>query len=288
MSPEIVLRTATRDELATALAWAGDEGWNPGVDDVGLFWDADPDGFNAAEVDGRLIGTGATVSYGGRLGFMGLFIVDPEHRGAGLGRRLWHYRRDHLISRLEPGAPIGMDGVVEMAPFYTRGGFRHHHYHVRMAGVRDDRALLPDAEVVSASTVPLPSLIDFDADHVGARRDHFLPGWLAQSHGCSVALLDGDAILGLGVRRQCAVGHKIGPLTARSPDAAQALMQSLVAGLAPGEEFFLDIPDINPAAADLARDWEMTEVFRCARMYHGDPPEVDWSEVYGPATLELG
>lgn len=42
---------------------------------------------------------------------MGLFIVDPKYRGQGLGRKLWYARRDHLLSRLQPNATIGLDAV---------------------------------------------------------------------------------------------------------------------------------------------------------------------------------
>jgi hypothetical protein len=38
----------------------------------------------------------------------------------------------------------------------------------------------------------------------------------------------------------------------------------------------------------LARRHEMREVFRCARMYLGEPPELPWERIFGITTLELG
>src|SRR5215470_5930351 len=105
MSGDLVVRPMRRAELDVLVDWA------------------DAEGFVAAEVDGRLVGGGSIVSYDGRFGFMGFFIVAPAHRGQGLGRRLWIHRRDALLARLDPGASIGMDGVLEMEPFYARGGF---------------------------------------------------------------------------------------------------------------------------------------------------------------------
>src|SRR5690606_16187917 len=87
---DLVIRPMRRDELEVLVGWAEDEGWKPGVGDAEVFWATDPDGFVAAELDGELIGGGSIVSYSGRYGFMGFFIVRPDHRGGGLGRELWH------------------------------------------------------------------------------------------------------------------------------------------------------------------------------------------------------
>jgi GNAT superfamily N-acetyltransferase len=67
-------------------------GRNPGHADAAVFWATDPQGFVGVHRDGELAGAGAIVSYGGRFGFLGLFIVRPELRGRGLGRRLWLLR----------------------------------------------------------------------------------------------------------------------------------------------------------------------------------------------------
>src|ERR1041384_7010509 len=80
MVAELVLRAMTRPELDLLVDWAADEGWNPGTNDAQIFWDTDPEGFVAAELRGELIGGGSIVSYAGRYGFMGFFIVRPEHR----------------------------------------------------------------------------------------------------------------------------------------------------------------------------------------------------------------
>ena len=42
---DVTVRAATQTEFATAVAWAVNEGWNPGLDDLASFYSADPKGF---------------------------------------------------------------------------------------------------------------------------------------------------------------------------------------------------------------------------------------------------
>lgn len=106
MPPEPTMRVMTRPELDTLVDWTAAEGWNPGLNDVQIFWDTDPEGFIAAEHDGALIGGGSIVADAGRFGFMGFFIVRADHRSQGLGRQLRQTRRDRLIARLQAPAVI--------------------------------------------------------------------------------------------------------------------------------------------------------------------------------------
>jgi ribosomal protein S18 acetylase RimI-like enzyme len=285
MEPGLTLRAMTRVELDTLVEWAACEGWNPGLDDASIFWDADPEGFVAAERDGELIGGGSIVSYAGRFGFMGFFIVRPEHRRLGLGRRLWLHRRDRLLARLQSPVAIGMDGVFTMQGFYARGGFVFSHRDLRFEARGTVGPLTP--ELVDVREVPFDALAQYDAVHFPAPRERFLEAWIAQPHGRGLASVRDDAVRGFGVIRSCRQGRKIGPLFADDAETADALFRGL-SGLAPGEAVFLDVPENNPQAIALARRHGMREVFGCARMYHGAPPALPHDEIYGVTTFELG
>src|SRR5215831_398085 len=163
IAAELVIRAMTRPELDVLVDWAANEGWNPGNNDAQIFWDTDPAGFVAAELGGELIGGGSIVSYAGRFGFMGFFIVRPDYRGLGLGTRLWLRRRDLLISRLQSNAAIGMDGVFAMQPFYARGGFVFVNRDLRFEGI--GAAAMPEKNLVDLSAVPFAEVSRYDAAH---------------------------------------------------------------------------------------------------------------------------
>ena len=285
MFPDLAIREMRRAELDTLVEWAADEGWNPGRNDAQIFWDTDPQGFVAAEQGGELIGGGSIVSYGGRFGFMGLFIIRPDQRRQRLGEQLWFRRRDLLISRLQAPTVIGMDGVFNMQGFYARGGFAFCNRDLRFAGVG---AAAPHAKaLMDLGAVPFAEISRYDAAHFPAPREQFLQAWINQPGSRALGAVQDGALRGYGVIRPCRQGFKIGPLFAADAEIADVLFRGL-GDIAPGEPIFLDVPENNPQAVALARRHGLREVFGCARMYYGPPPVLPYGEIFGVTTFELG
>jgi GNAT superfamily N-acetyltransferase len=272
------------DEVPVLVEWAASEQWNPGLADVDVAWQYDPAAFIAVRSGDELIAGGTVISYGGAFGFMGLFIVREDRRGVGLGRRLWHFRRDLLLSRLQPGSSIGMDGVFDMVPFYARGGFSLAYRDLRFEGIAVGESR---NNVVDLVTVPFATVDAYDQRHVAASRSSFLRAWLAQPGVLGGAVVERDELIGYGVLRPCRVGYKFGPLFADRADVAEALVDHLMAQV-PGEQVQLDVPEPNAAGLALVAARGMSESFGCARMYHGPDPGLPVGHVYGVTSFEFG
>ncbi len=120
------VRTMRREELAFAIDLAAREGWNPGLNDAECFFAADPGGFLIGELAGEPIGCISAVSYAGRYGFIGLYIVRPEFRGQGYGMRMWQAAMARLA-----GHNVGLDGVLAQQGNYAKSGFRLAYRNVR-------------------------------------------------------------------------------------------------------------------------------------------------------------
>jgi GNAT superfamily N-acetyltransferase len=290
VSDDLSIRNMTRAEVDELIGWAAREGWNPGVHDADVFWATDPEAFIGADFGGELIGGGAITSYGGEFGFMGFFIVRPEYRGQGFGDRLWHARRDRLLSRLRPGASIGMDGVFEMQKYYAKGGFVFSHRDMRFRKEISDRPTTsPDVgeRIVPLAEAPFDQLFDYDCACFPAPRSTFLSRWISQPDAQALGYLRDGRLEGYGVVRRCAEGCKIGPLFVDDTSVAEALYTHL-AEFAAGGPLFLDVPESNPDAMAFVRRHGMVEVFGCARMYLGPAPELAHERIYGVTTFELG
>lgn len=282
---QLVIRPMTRDELDTLVEWAAQEGWNPGIDDAQVFWDTDPEGFIAAELEGQLIGGGSIVSYNGDYGFMGFFIIHPDYRGKGLGNRLWHERKKRLQERLNEDASIGMDGVFDMQAYYAKGGFVFAERDLRFEGIAETHEIAPN--IVPVDQVDFQALNRYDQRHFPTERRQFLKDWIQRPNGHAFACVVEGSIKGYAVMRPCREGYKIGPLFADGATIADQVFKAL-SNQVPGEKIYLDIHQDNPYALALVHMHKMKEVFGCARMYLGPRPQLPIEQIYGITTFELG
>ena len=271
-------------QAATLDNWAAEEGWNPGLSDLKIARQCDPDALVALSKCDELAGGGSIMRYDGAFGFMGLFIMRQDLRGQGLGSLLWHWRRDRLLDRLSPGATIGMDGVYDMVPFYERGGFRPAYRHVRYQGTAAGQA---HSDVIALGGDDFAEIAPFDRAHFPAPREDFLRLWLTQPGAHVMGIRNGADLAAYGVARPCRKGFKIGPLFAQSDDDAVRLLDTLMAAIA-GDQVQIDVPEANPAAVDLVKRFNLSEVFGCVRLYHGPAPTLPVKQIFAVTSLEFG
>lgn len=281
----LILKQLNKSDLRTLLDWAKKEGWNPGEYDFDVFWKTDPNGYYGFYFDNKLIAGGAIISYNQVYGFMGLFIVHQDFRGQGIGEKLWYLRRDLLLKRLNKGATIGMDGVIEMQAFYKKGGFK--------IAFRDERyecigKSIPINNAISTiEKEDFKKLSEYDLICFGYERKEFLKNWLLIPDSRCYKYSEKGEFRGYAVIRKVNFGFKIGPLFAENYKIAEELYKTCLNSVV-GESVYIDIPVLNKRAIDLMKKYKAEYTFECARMYYGDLPKVAIDKVYGITTFELG
>ena len=273
-----------REDLSFCADQARREGWNPGIHDMDVFHAADPSGwFKAVDDAGRIIGCISAVAHDAHFGFIGFFIVLPEHRGGRVGVDLGLCALEHLGGRV-----IGQDGVFAKVANYETWGFELAYRNLRYEWI-DGK--IPEANGIASAPYDakrLPSVLQFDEGLFPCRREAFLERWLAMPEAVARTVFDGGGLAGWGLRRRCASGSKIGPLLARDPATAQALLRDLLAGAEPHAPVYLDVPEINGPAMALAESAGMRQCFGTARMYKNGTPDLDLPRIYGVTSFELG
>lgn len=278
------VRTMTRAELDYAVDWAAREGWNPGLHDADCFYAADPGGFFIGLLGDEPIGSISAVKYDDHFGFIGCYIVKPEHRGGRYGLAL----ADAALAYLK-GCNIGLDGVVNKVSYYGKVGFNYAYGNVRYQGQGGGETLPEDAaDILPLSAIAFAELAAYDRELFPAPREAFLRCWTQMPGATALGLRRQGRLAGYGVIRPCREGYKIGPLFADHPDHAEALFRALKATTTPDDTVYLDVPELNLFAVALADLRGMSVVFRTARMYSGAAPEIDLQRVYGVTSFELG
>ncbi|MGF1629760.1 MAG: GNAT family N-acetyltransferase [Kiloniellaceae bacterium] len=280
------IRQASAADFRTALDWAAAEGWNPGVDDLAVFHATDPQGFYLGWIDDRPASSISVVRYGQDFGFLGFYIVHPDHRGSGAGIATWNHGMAYLASC----ATVGLDGVVAQQGNYRKSGFVLAGRNLRHSGVPALDELTPRAAIRPVTAADLPALLAYDQQFFAGPREAFSAAWALPGGDATrralLAVADGE-IAGYGVIRKCCSGHKVGPLFAEDAATAEALFVDLCR-TAPGEEVSLDTPQDNAAALQLAARFGLAPAFETARMYRGPAPELPIQRTFGITTFELG
>jgi GNAT superfamily N-acetyltransferase len=249
--------------VKTLVKWAEDEGWNPGPYDAEVYYATDPDGFYGYFHNGELIAGGSIVSYNNEFGFMGFFIIKPEYRSLGIGRKLWYERRNKLLDRLNKGASIGMDGVVAMQEFYNKGGFeiafRDERY--EKYGMKYDT----DKNISPINNNDLESILAYDKHCFGISRPQFMRPWLKLPGNKTFKYSEDGELKGFAIVRKAITGYKVCPLFADNEKIAEELYKACLNSAA-GEPLYLDIPVTNRRAVELVKKYNAKYVFECARM----------------------
>ena len=283
LEPDVTLDIRTMDcaSFDTAIDWAAAEGWNPGRHDRDCYLSADPAGFLMAYHDQEPVACISVVRYSEQFGFLGFYIVVPEHRGKGFGWQTWQAGMQYLS-----GCNVGLDGVVAQQDNYRKSGFSLAWRNIRFEGrtvdfTRSDR-------VTDLSGISVDQIFRYDRPFFPTSRPGFLQRWLTMADHRTLGYLDDQQLKGYLVIRPCQVGYKVGPLYADDDGIAEQLLGSAMAGVEPGAPIFLDCPEVNPAALRLAEQFNMRPSFETARMYTHQAPDLPLNRLYGVTCFEIG
>jgi hypothetical protein len=143
--------------------------------------------------------------------------------------------------------------------------------------------------IVELKGLKIREVFGYDNQMFPARRDNFIAGWVRQKGCKALGYRSGDRLAGYGVVRACAcvTGFKVGPLFVDSKEIAQEILSELARHVGKND-VFIDIPEPNQQALDLAKRNGMKKIFETVRMYNKVIPPLPLDRIYGVTTLELG
>src|SRR5262245_15718107 len=84
----VQVRALTESDVESALGLQRPEGWNQTERDWRRLIRMEPQGCFAAEVNGTVVATVTTSTYGQTLAWVGMMLVHPHYRRQGIGKKL--------------------------------------------------------------------------------------------------------------------------------------------------------------------------------------------------------
>src|SRR5664279_1383208 len=111
------LRAMTTEDIASGLRLCRASGWNQLEEDWRLFVES-PGSGALLLTDSDVVGTAAYLRYD-TLAWIAMMLVDPAHRGAGLGAQLL----TGALAALADADCVGLDATPAGGPLYRKFGF---------------------------------------------------------------------------------------------------------------------------------------------------------------------
>jgi GNAT superfamily N-acetyltransferase len=216
------LRTMTSDDIPAGMRLKDLAGWNQTPADWRCFLESSPQGCFAAEVDGKVVGTAATIVYEERFAWIGMVLVDPEFRGRGIGTRLLQKTIEHLDA-------IGirtmkLDATPAGRPIYQKLGFEEEYEIERWLLKRS----APGAQPPAVQQPVSDRVLTLDRKVFGADRSPLLRSLAAENPDFAlVAERDGE-IMGYTFGRRGTLADHLGPWMARDEETAAGLLDEFL------------------------------------------------------------
>ena len=235
--PEVSLRPMRAADVADGLRLCRAAGWNQLARDWEQFLALTPDGARVAESGGRVVGTVATMRYGARFGWIGMVLVDPAHRGHGIGTRLL----DEGLSLLGDLPLARLDATPAGYPLYLRRGF------VEESRLQRMQAIVPEGLAVPAAIDPmapadLPEVAALDEPAFGAGRAAMLRWMLEGAPQYAWVARSAGRLAGYVLGRRGHDFEHLGPLVAPDVETARRLATACLRAHA-GRAFVADVPE---------------------------------------------
>jgi len=271
--------------LAGCLELSQSARWNQNEADWRLMLDIGH-GWGITLPDGALAASTLVLPCG-RFAWVSMVLVLPSQRRKGFATRLLRTALDDLGKRgLTPildATPAGRAVYVQEG-FVATWGFRR--FELRRALAAPERP----AGVRPLRDADWPQLLALDARAFGASRERLLRALAARLPAAALVAEGGAGLEGFLLGRDGREACQLGPLVARSSQAAQALLAEALAGLRP--PLYLDVVDHEPGIAAWlgALGLEFQRPFtRMVRGAHGAAVAPGEAElVFCPAGPELG
>jgi GNAT superfamily N-acetyltransferase len=263
------LRLMTIKDIPEGMRLKDVAGWNQAAVDWERFLSTNPQGCFAAERDGRVVGTSATIVYEGRFAWIGMVLVDPQYRGQGIGTALLERAIHYLDKQSVPC--MKLDATPQGKPLYEKFGFQSEY------GI--ERWMLKrqlNENAVGKAAIEIEDALRLDREIFGADRSKLLRCLTEAAPDFTLVARQEARVAGYTFGRRGSRADHLGPWMACNEDVATKLLAEFLRR-SDRDLLFVDCLQRSPWAVPLvkSRGFEfsrpLTRMFRGTNKYAGRP-----------------
>ena len=217
------IRLFVESDIPAAMQLKEAAGWNQTEDDWRRLLRLEPNGCFCALKDGAVVGTTTTTTYGDELAWVGMVLVDPQHRRQGIAAKLMSVALDYLRPRV---GTVKLDATALGQPVYERFGFQVESLVERWSGAGNSRGR------EDKNTDSLREILALDRVAFNADRSKLIEALISGSVVPPVLVREADgALSGYALPRHGTRANYVGPVVAKDPEQAETLLDEVLSQL---------------------------------------------------------
>lgn len=274
------------EDVPDALRLSTQAGWNQLAADWHRLLDLDPAGCFGGWLGDDLVATATLVAYDDDIGWIGMVLVDEDHRRNGYGSAMFDRVRRLAEDR---GVAAGLDATDAGREVYRRENFVDVAPIERWSGRLSAVSGGSDPDVTDFGADDLPAVRSLDRRATGVDRTDLLEHLLAEDGTTGLVRERGDGPDGYAIVRPGREFDHVGPVIADDEAAVEALLHAAadVVGDAP---VLIDVLDLESGSTTALLERGGLECQRrLTRMTYREPsPLLVGDRVVAAAGFELG
>jgi GNAT superfamily N-acetyltransferase len=278
---QVEIRLLFESDIPAAMQLKEAAGWNQTEDDWRRLLMLEPNGCFGATREGRLVGTTTTTTYGDELAWVGMVLVDPQHRRQGIAAKLMSVALDYLNGKV---GTVKLDATALGQPVYERFGFQVESLIERWSGT----GRLHSEEQAGIGGDSLSELLALDRISFNADRSKLIEALISRASVSPVLMRDSDgALSGYALARGGTRADYVGPVVAKDPQQVEILIDQVLSQLS-GRRVYIDFNTECSAGTTLLSDRGFVKERDLIRMSAGRPSAKTSPFVVAIAGPEIG
>jgi len=273
----VFIRLLSENDLEFVHQSCSSEHWNYSLKSIERMFAYEPNGCFVAEAGGKRVGHAFSTSYG-KVGWIGLLIVNKEYRRSGVGTVLMKEAMSYLLNL--GVETIKLESVPDIADLYRKLGFMDELDSLRFMTINKKVNHATNLNVSLLKMNDIEEIAKFDSRYFGANRLKVL----RQIHEnnpelCFISCIKSQIV---GYIMCCAAetGYRIGPWVCNPcySSIARELLLKCIDILEANTKVYVGVPAVNDMAVKILQDLDFKQYSKSIRMYFGKKPKNECIE----------